>query len=144
MTPREAGSTDHFVASLPLHTGTVSHTRSMVLRKSIRVTRVQARAYHTPLGTLIPIPPSTRRASLHGTSEPHIGTVATSQFPRSRQGAHWEATTAPPKSFMARPYMSPTSPAWSCSPRVSGSARAYMQQCVTYLHLRGVHGRPPE
>ena len=79
----------------------------MVLRESIRVTHVQARAYHTPLSTLIPIPPSTRGASLHGISEPHIDTAATSQFPRTRREANWEATTVPPQSLMTLSYVSP-------------------------------------
>ena len=56
---------------------------------------MRARAYHAPLSTLIPIHLSTRGASLHGASEPHIGTAATSQFPQTRREAHWEATTVP-------------------------------------------------
>ena len=76
---------------------------------------MRAHAYHTPLSTLFFIPPSTRGASLHGISEPHIGTVATSQFPRSRREVHWGATTVPLKSLMSRPYMSPPSLTWSSS-----------------------------
>ena len=69
--------------------------------------RAEPGAYHAPLSALIPIPPSTRGASLHGTSEPHIATAVTSQFPQTRQEAHWEATTVPPESFMTWSYMSP-------------------------------------
>ena len=121
--------------SLPLRAKPVSHTRTMVLRESIRVTHVQARAYHAPLSTLIPIPPSTRGASLHGTSEPHIGTAATSQFPRTRREAHWEATTVPPKSLMTLSYVSPQ-PLHRVQSRVEVPPE-HVQLCVAYVPPQG-------
>ena len=123
------------MASLPLRAEPVSHTRTMVLRESICVARVRARAYHAPLSTLIPIPPSTRGTSLHGTSEPHIGTAATSQFSQTRREAHWEATTAPPKLLMTLSYVSPQ-PLHRVPPRVEVPPE-HVQQCVAYLPPQG-------
>ena len=124
------------MALLPLRAKPVSHTRTIVLMESIRVTHVRARAYHAPLSTtLIPIPPSTREASLHRTSEPHIGTEATSQFPRIRREVHWEATTVLPKSLMTLSYVSPQ-PLHRVPPRVEVPPE-HVQQCVAYLPPQG-------
>ena len=119
------------MVSLPLCAEPVSHTRTMVLRESIRVTHVQARAYNAPLSTSILLPPSTRGASLHGTSEPHIGTAATSQFPRTRREAHWEATTLPTKPLMTLSYVS-LQPLHRVPPRVEVPSE-HVQQRVAYL-----------
>ena len=88
-----------------------------------------------------PPPPKYSRDKPPRGPKPRIGTMLTSQFPRSSREAHWGAVTVP-SNYWALPFMS-SHPLYRIPPRVEVPFDpTYMQQSFAYFHLKGAYCEP--